>query len=229
MLAHLIDRADFLRDVGLIRKKFNITTLLEYEEVINYLHGLGNEAKKRNWNTETLIGPRRKDGTDLIVITDKVFTEAVQFLEKKYKKNSSYGMAFAYSIVAGVITEKEFSETTHVQYLDDKRLKNFTLDGQFQVSIVVLRETRKDEVLRVFRTDVQRLFKSLEFSKPDTFPNIRRDREWYWLKKEKGWSWSELEKYVNKSDKKLGKGTARSALINYEKKLKEKLYSTPGN
>lgn len=230
LLAFLFDRPDFLKDIESIRKNLlNLHSLIKYEEVENYLKKLGDKTEQREKSIDDLT-VRQDDGlAERTIFTDAEFVNTIDWLKKKYKKNQCYEVAIAYAILSGVVKDSEFTTTVYVQFLDQNVLKNFVLDGHFQVSLVVLPETRIDEIEKIFNGEIRHFLKDIEFPKPDTFSNIRRDREWYWLKK--SISWEELFKSVGKIYKgKIKNQSIRSAVRYYDKQLKVVLYSTlPGD
>ncbi len=134
-------------------------------------------------------------------------------------------MVIAYAILAGEIRDSELMETAHVQYLDKEVLKNFELDGHFQVSIVVTRDTRWEEVKKVFNNDIQRVFQEM-WPKPDTFKKVRRDRGWYWKWKINNLSWSQLHKSIEEEEGPIKSETVRTAVRQYQAALKITLYSS---
>ncbi|GEM_PF-4541272 len=225
MVAFLVDRGDFLKDVHSIRRNLlRLHQLISYDKVFAFLKELKKNSKKNGKKTEMLNCEMQKDGINYL-FTDSELVESVHWMERKYKKNTRFDMVFTYAIIAGNVTDKEIFSTAHLQYLDDSVLKSFKLDGHYQVAIVVSRDTRIDEVENVFKKEVQPFFEMIGFSKPDTFPEIKRNREWYWLKKQL--SWKGLFSHVKRSYKgKIADNSIRSAVMAYEKQLKDPLYSS---
>lgn len=222
IVAFLADREDFLKDLEQIRNDLGLKKLVPYEQVLKYLEAKKDEAQKDSQKTESL-DQIREDGTATPIITSSKIAGIIRWLEKKYKKNSSFDMVLAFAILAGVVKEAELKETAHLQYLDARVLENFTLDGHFQVSIVVTRDTRVEEVERIFNTDVQQIFKEM-WDKPDTIPNVRRNRAWYWRKKTM--SWKQLYKSVIRDkEAQLEYESVRTAVRDYQTELQKVLYS----
>lgn len=225
LLAFLFDRPDFLRDIESIRKNLlNLHSFIKYDEVENYLKELGIKVKLKGKPMDDLI-VRQDDGlTERVIFTDAEFVNTIDWLKKKYKKNQCYEMAIAYAILSGVVKDSEFTTTVYVQFLDQNVLKNFMLDGHFQISLVILPETKITEIKKMFNGEVRHFLKSIEFPKPDKFSNIRRDRKWYWLRQEM--IWDKIYEYVKTNYKrKIEKSSIRSAIMYYEKQLKLPLYS----
>ncbi len=225
MIAFLVDRNDFLKDIYAIRQNLlHLDHCINYNQVFNYLKELKENSKQVVKNGELLNTRMQKNGINYI-FTNSKFVEAVHWMENKYKKNTLFDMVFTYAIVSGVITEKELFSTARLQYLDEKVLENFKLDGSFQVSIVVSRDTRIDEVIKVFNTEVQPFFNMIGFPKPNTFSNIFRDRRWYWLKQ--SMSWNKLFYFIRKDEKILITNEGiRDAVRQYQQQLKASLYSS---
>lgn len=222
LVAFLVDRDDFLKDLERIRNHFHLKGLIPYEKVLDHLKEMGQKAVEPEQKTDSL-DYIQEDKTVTTIITSQEFVGVLRLLEKKYKKNSSYDMVLARVILSGVVKDSELRETAYMQYLDENVLKNFTIDGHSQISIVVSRDTRVEEVERIFNTDVQKFFKET-LPKPDTFPNITRNRDWYW--KKKIMSWEKLLEYAKKSKDYVVLRSLRNAVTRYELELKKKLYST---
>lgn len=223
-IAFLVDRPDFLRDVDSIRRKW-LNNLLPYSRVSKWLENLGRTAERKGKKLDSLW-VKKQNGSDTIIFTDTEFVKDIDWLKKKYKKNMCYELAIAYAILSGIIGDTEFTTTVYVQYLDQDVIKNFVLDGHFQVSIVISPETSIEEVENIFTGEIRHFLKSIEFPKPDRFSNIRRDRDWYCLRK--SMSWGKLYDHVKKTYKvKIENQSVRSAVRYYEKQLKIALYSTP--
>ena len=225
LLALLFDRPDFIKDVFLIRKRLGLQKPISYEAVDGYLKELENKARKSKNTLDDLVIIQEDGLSEITVFTDAEFVRDIDFLKKKYKKNKCYEMAIAYAILSGVVKETEFTTTVWVQYLDEQVLKYLKMDEHFQVSLVILPETRIEDIRKMLNKGVRHFLKSIEFPKPDLFPNIKYSRKLYWLRQ--SMSWSELFQYIRKrSRRKIVNQTIRSAVRNYEKQLRIPLYSS---
>lgn len=223
IVAYLVDREDFLKDVQSARTNLGLKKLIKYTAVKIYLSDLGKEAKQKGQAQKTL-DCLQADSTDVPIITSAKFEELVIWFEKKYKKDSQFDMVMAHAILAGEIRDNELMDTAHVQYLDKKVLKNLELDGDFQLSIVVSRETALTEVRKLFNNEVQRFFKDMGDTRPRMIADLRRTRDWYWLKQHL--TWPKLIAHIQSTKLSFTEDMIREPIREYRRKLKRTLYSS---
>ncbi len=77
LVAYLVDREDFLKDIQSARE--DLKTLIRYEDVEKYLKKLGEEAKEKGQKLK-FLDCSLPDGTDASVFTNPEFQETVKWL-----------------------------------------------------------------------------------------------------------------------------------------------------
>jgi len=220
LIAFLVDREDFLNDIADVRKQIKLSKLpyvfpkYVYEEANKFVDYYEKGQITFNDISNLLQDVCTKKGLLNLYALDKTLGAALIFaksLTKKYDKNKLYTPFIFTAILTGQVKEEDFFSTqmlTLNRKTLDERLR--TLDKDEEIVIIsVNRESTKGEVLRTldfiqkyyFKTKRiksedrlrNKIYENIPDTKvPDTANNIKRDRDWYWLKKE-GWSYRDIK------------------------------------
>ena len=209
-VAFLVDRDDFLIDLSRVRRELGVSELIPYDKLGEWeekeLAQTSKEIKTRkvksNYPWETYLVPSTK--------SEGIVGE----LQKKYHKAQNFWLVIQSAILTGTVTEDEFSTSAYCKVIypedyehsakvisPDTKLKE--IEELFKTNLPVVIEEYKKFVLKTSRIT------------PDTISNIKRDREWYWQKKN-GLSYSMIEK---KADPKVNKDVVIKAIKQYKARL----------
>lgn len=209
-VAFLVDRDNFLKDVGKVRKELGIAKLMTLSEMINWLR------KERKELDEGLLSRRQS-----YAIANE--------LRKKHRRSPTFFHPIMSAIFCGVVTEDDFPSIPFCRLIYPKMLPIdvYTLSGGFEprIAIIISPETKLDEVIQVFRTEVPKVVEKykkdvLKSKRPplDTISNIRRDRGWYWLKK-KGLSYEDIRKRAVSGGEHISRDGVIKAIKQYRERL----------
>jgi len=210
-IAYLMDRDDFLQEVVRLRKK---------------------------WQIEKLITPKKElDWESFLVKNRQIdeFWQDIDSLRNRFKLTSNYNKALIFAIVCGVVNEDTY-HTSFWASIDN----DMDVGAPTMFVIYFTADTTEKELLKTFneyKTQIKtlrkikpldRFFQSVGNTQPDTISNIKRDREWYWKKKQ-GKTCLEIAK----EDKQKGSidpedyvETIKKAIRQYRKRLS---FSKGGN
>lgn len=100
-MALLVDREDFILSIKNTRKFLGITTLLQHDEVDKWLH--------RIYKNSSFIKMNKDDKNDFK--QSFYLSQSVASLKEIFHKNVNYTNAIKYAILAGKVTDKEFTKT----------------------------------------------------------------------------------------------------------------------
>ena len=247
-VAFLVDRDDFLKDVEAVRKRIKLTKLpytfpiYPYKEA-NRLVGFYKSGQiSLNGTRELLEEFCKEEGLQNLYALDKTLGTAVllaESLTKKYNKNRLYIPAILASILIAYIKEEDFLSTQMYQVNRRALQEEFSPleEGEEIITIRVNRESTSKEVERVFDFIQKYYFKTKKTKDGDGLKSIyqhvyddkppakaaneiRRDRDWHWLKKE-GWSYQQIRKnYTEKTRHRITLRGVELGIKRYDKHLK---------
>lgn len=220
LVAFLVDREDFLKDIEDVRKHIK---LLKFPYVFpRYSYSEANRLadfyKKGlinlNGARELLEEFCAEKGLLNLYALDEVLAGAVMFAKSltiKYNKNRLYTPSILASILTARIENDDFLSTQMYEINRKVVREELAHLGKEEeiITIRVNRESTATEVKQTFDFIQKYYFKIKKTEKddrlltiyenisdgkpPDTSENIKRDRDWYWLKKE-GWSYQQIRK-----------------------------------
>lgn len=199
-IAFLVDRDDFLEDIIEARKRLGLSTFIPHKEILEV-----------EWTSLSLSQ------------ADKL-SPIVEKLRKKYKKTHHFYLVIEAAILCGVVADGDFMRTycTIIFPGDD----DFFFTSEPHLAIIFTPETKLKEIIASFKKEAAGGKKSYkEFvlktkrTTQDTISNIKRDRKWYWMKKN-GLSYSQIHKQATEKGK---EAITRDGIIKAIKQYKERL------
>lgn len=225
LVAWLVDRDDFLKDIKKARTELGLAKgLIRYDDVREWLHK--ELEKERGETPDPLSGGNR-------YLFPKTKSEKITAdLLKKYHRSPLYFETIRYVILAGKVTDTEFSRTAFCQVLPqdyqmintDQGITNLVEHDQPVMAIIISPETKLKEVVGIFQKEVPYLRTEYIASylkgkriPPDIISKIKRDRRWYWLHRQ-GMSYNDIFKKEGK--KLLTRDGVVKAIKRYQRKLK---------
>ena len=226
-VAFLVDRDDFLADINVIRKRINLSRLpyvfptFPYDEanaIVDFY------TKRKFTINDVRISLEEfcaKQGLLNLYALDKTLGGAVLFAEsfaRKYGKNYLYIPVILAAILVGHIQEVDFL-STQMYVINHKVVQEELLlleKDEEIMTIRVNRESKPEEIKHTFDFIQKYYFKTKKTEDDDglnnvyenvpngkladTAGNIKRDREWYWLKKTK-WSYQQIKKHYKETQR----------------------------
>lgn len=226
-IAFLVDRDDFLEDIEEVRHRINLSKPpyvfpeYPYKEANRIVGFYKNQQISINGARELLEEFCSEQGLLNLYALDKALGTATIFsesLSRKYNKSRLYIPVILASILIAEIHEEDFLSTQMFE-INRKVLKEelYRLEKDEKIiTISVSRESTPEEVKRVFNFIQRYYFKTKpsdgsdglkniytevpETKVPDEAANVKRDRDWYWLKRE-GWSYQEIKRHYKENDK----------------------------
>ncbi|MEK7070799.1 MAG: hypothetical protein AAB966_03255 [Patescibacteria group bacterium] len=187
-IATLIDRPDYIRAVDKIRAKWKLTDRFDVKNFKTfYAYIWGEDVNETSWNE---------------------FLTDVAHLRSIFYKSPNFDKVIIYSIAFNKIPNYAY-RSCYIKAEPIDPSENGSDDHQY--SIVFSSETTRNEIQDEFnkfkngisgKTSGQLMNKEdegydwdvfpTEKIKDHTAPNIKRDRDWYWLKKEGNLSYQEI-------------------------------------
>lgn len=205
-VALLVDRNDFLSDIGMIRKKIGLSKLLllsHHKKVQRVMKKLMSEVSKRTRkelhkalnnqknelnkiSTETFMKSLSKEERQLLdkhedQFLSKEYRSIVRNIVRKYREYDifKYYPIVSNAIIYGIIPNNERLKSWF--YLFNDKREDFIHRLGFNnpyIKICISNRITKSEF-----ADIYKDLKKLLYKPPDTITNIRRDRKWYWMHK----------------------------------------------
>lgn len=219
-VAFLVDRDDFLRDIGMARKSLGVMKLIPYNELIKWT-----SAESIRTTKKTKFRKIKSDYFENKYVVPAGKSEIiVDELKKKYRKAHNFWPVIESAMLAGVVTKDEFSISAYckVIYPEDYELSVTEPD----LAIIISPDTKLNDIEELFKTNIPEAvdeYKDLVLRTkrrtPDTISNIKRDREWYWLKHQ-GLSYSKIE---DMAKPKVSKDVVIKAIKQYKARLSMEL------
>lgn len=220
LVASLIDRADFLQDIEAIRKKHKIKKLFSREEIEN-------ETLKQFDETTNYF---RKHGSihPLLKVVHEYDNDIIK-LQRKYKKSNNFQEVIRFSLICGEVIERDFENvyTIVVGVPKDKDQVFFPLNSP-DVAIIITPETDPKEIISAYKNHLKwsrsnNSSAAASWFLYDVRRNIRRDREWFWLNKEK--SYQRIAELENEKDNLITTKGVQKAIKRYERLITLKIDS----
>lgn len=208
-IATLIDRPDFIEAVESLRLKWNLPKRYEVEEYKAFYSYI--------W------GPNNNEGLW------KDFLKDVQQLRYVFKKTPNFDDVILYAIAFTKIPSHVYKTC----YIEAENLDPSGENGdEYRFHIVFSPETTRDEILKEFskfknglagKTDLEGYEWDVFPDKKivdNTSPNIRRDRDWYWMKEKEGLSYAQI---LEKAREQNTATDDRSGIVNAIKAYRKRL------
>lgn len=198
-IAFLLDREDFLKDLERARKKLGIKELLS-------------------------------ENDDLDWTADKEKT--IRRLLTKYRKSLNFRPILIDALMRGKVKGFE-TDSAYCTIINPKEVVSDYNNGIRipELAIIITPETKLNDIEKLYKVQIplmikeyRRLFLNSKRKVPDTKPEIKRDREWYWTKKKTGLSYQKIwKKWENEhpevEDKLSTSDTVYRAIKNYQERL----------
>lgn len=207
LVAFLVDREDFLKDIQKYRGQLGIDKLWSRA----YL-------KKQHLTT-------KKIGRGNMYIAPPEFERLTARLQEKYQKSEGFRLVIRHALVCGEVQDADL-------YVPPIRIVTPTSYGRGQlalhppeIAILLNPETDPKEILKVFkRYEVwiknQNSPMKYLWHNYDVRFNIQRDREWYWLNKTKSYESIVRLERERKKNIHIPKATVEKAIKRYREILK---------
>lgn len=214
LVAFLVDRDDFLKDIEEARQKLRIKKLLLREAIEKRLEAKNIALTKRKYGDKA-------EALRFRLVAPNKFDDIIIKLQNKYHKSNNFQNVIKFAIICGLVVEKDLeNEKPLIWAANSNTEKAQEAFFRFpQIAIVVNPETNPDDVrsklINFIKTGKQY---SKEWVLPDTVTNIKRDRIWYWQQKE-GMSYEEIRKKTKKIDQPATWQAVRNAISRYKTHL----------
>lgn len=211
-IAFLVDSPQFIEKMRDTRKLLDVTELIPYEEVKNWIHRKVKESSflKMDDEDKKIANQRLRLGF------------RIGSIKEDFNKGLNFGEAIKYAILSGKVTEKEFNWSAFCvpyPFADEFNEQEFYTEEPM-VAIFVNPDTQLSEIKQLFRTKVKNAFNETLPSKkvPRKSDNIRRDRQWYW-QHIGGLSYQKIWDQIPEKFKPESKQAVINAIKRYEKNL----------
>lgn len=245
-VAFLVDRDDFLQDMINLRKKWRLDKHLlsfqptkrwftfpwrvsksQMEKYEKATEKLENTSFNLNITGKMSVKDKNKFLNSLEkserLLPSNDFQFSVTTLRKKYHRPPNFDRIIAHTVLYGKVADQDYvtceakiiyPELEFPQYFQDPKL---VIDLNPPVKI--------DDIVDKIKNDLPN--KILEYEKNfiegkikeyDTMPSIKRNRSWYWFKKDHSWS-EVLEKAKKDIGGNIALSSVRSGVSDYEKRL----------
>lgn len=242
-VAFLVDRDDFLKDLELLRSKWEIGNPIPYELADKWQQRM-RESKKatqeyrvawdkfqKKWTFKLgkFLPPEARDDWWKVhrILPFWEFYFDVDKLRVKYHKPHFFHRIIAVVLIHGEIRERDYSTVTLIPFGASFSSGFFTgLSPSASAIIQVTKETTEVELLEVFHkfkkmpsdnTYEKSLFSGESFN-PDTISNIERDRKWYWLNKG-GLGYEKISQQAKSEGIVITWSAVRAAIKQYKNRL----------
>jgi hypothetical protein len=210
-VAFFVDRDDFLQDVSKARSELGLKKLISRQRAedifLNYRSRNGRmKIEFTRWDKASKLELNILKSMNLII----------DIVNRYHNTNRAFAEVVKFSVICGVVKEGDIDARPY--FINDWEFEENNDFYQLNFgngAIVVYPDSTDKEVLEVFHD-----FKK-KMNIPDTISNIKRDREWYWLKK-KGKSYYQIAIKENKGNELRAlndKEAIRKAIKQYEKRL----------
>jgi len=205
-VAFLIDRNDFLQDLKQLRNKWTDNKVIEYKDYDNWRKIKLKPTKKqreamavawKNFQKKWCISlgdlPPKEANKDWqkahMLLPEWIFYFDIEDIRNKYKKPHYFHWIIRRVLVCGEIRDEDYRTVSIYQTGIHFSSGWFTgLPAQASAFIGVNKETREDELLKVFRKfkkssaeNTYEKYLGVSSFERDTISNIKRNRDWYWM------------------------------------------------
>lgn len=244
-VAYFIDRADVLTDIENLRKKWKINIPLTPEKnKIWWLFPWTSTKRQMQKYAATITPLERKvsnlnqlwkmkiDKRDKLlkeyqkaeeILPSGKFRADISRLRKKYKRPPNFDRVIGNAVLYGIVSDKEY--VTCEIGLSDPKAESSPVLEDIELTITFYPLATAEDIEKLFRDKSEALIK--EYRKyfaiekiydPRAGSNIRRDRDWYWLKKN-GWSYGRIMNKANKTYRGITREVIIKAIQRYEGKI----------
>ncbi len=249
-VAFLVDRDDFLADILKLRKKFSkyhtlplkspphkknwftfpwrvsMAQMEKYSKAVKPLEKIAfdlNQTSEMDIKEKEAFLKSYEKAERLLPQND--FRFSILDIRKKYKRPPNSDRIIAHAALYNKIADEDYvtseasikhPELEFPQYFDDP-----------QIIITVYPGFDKDDIEGLLKNKVYRLMEenqkeyiTIDAFKLDVRGNIKRDRKWYWWKKQEDLGWIKLgRKVAVEEDTLIAQDTVRDAVNRYKEKL----------
>lgn len=197
-IAMLVDKISFLKDIKVIRKKWQINRLYKPSEINVFLDWLIAGDKNRNSDYKKAKKRLKKFNQDIIIIRNK------------YNRTKNFDVVIKYAIACNLIPNNVYRSCFFDKILLSSD-ENSNKAKNYQYVIILSPRTEKNEVKEVFDEFQEHIRSKIKFHKHDwpyisglenhieehvfgavypsaditkfkTLKELNRTREWYWMK-----------------------------------------------
>lgn len=206
-IALLVDRRDFLEDVGKIRSTYKLVTTSQESYIKSRRSSLDKRMAERATQAKVNNGPRwyftgdtQNLHVNFAVYSPNDIEKEAEKLVLKYKKSGNFLNVILYSVVSGYVVDSNtlraldknnqftIRDSSINPYIICRFDHLFNKEGwgptedihleKHEAAIILYPDTTIKEIERVF--NLYRTTLKDARRTVDTISNIRRDREWYW-------------------------------------------------
>lgn len=244
-VALLLDRDDFLEDVISKRKELGLQKIIPRKILQATWDKVNNKA-----TNDLLKGIHKKNKTfkhglkayEVRIISP--FDKAAVDLATKYKKGREFFDAIKYAIVSGEVNEEDtktiykkdevvvyqhFNDNVYAVLpvpigLENDYIKSSLKLDESEIAIIINPTTTREDLNSFYDFFEKNYRKKTDgiWHLDDTYTNIKRDREWYWMKKS-GLSYGQIQKKYEKSGLAITRDGVIKAIQQYSRLLNRNL------
>lgn len=247
-VAFLVDRLDFLKEIEQLRNQYRLDKKA-FPEGTNYLWELKNwgitPELEEEFNTkEDPIQEKLQDTNYTFkldieakeVLTNELrkverilpnlrFKQDVKEIRRKFKKTPVFDKIISSVVKNGIVTDEDY--VTCDMKIDYPEAEWIDFEKETRIVIVVNPNVKIKDIEKLLEEKGERIFKEYEekilegkINEYDTRGNIKRDRSWYWKKKDMSYQQIiDEEERKNPDAQIVFRDTVIKAVIAYRKAL----------
>lgn len=216
LVAFLVDRVDFLKDVEQARQELKISKLLDRSKIER------EQALRNEKATIKKYGHSPVNGIILYISTK--YDDMALKLQNKYKKSDNFRSVIKFAVISGMVLDRDYEDEDPLIFVPNKNEGISDIPVRYpKIAILVNPETNPDKVktklidlVKYYKAKNKKLGK--EWLVPDTVTNIKRDRVWYWQKRN-GMSYEEIRRSTENINQPATWQAARNSISRYKSHL----------
>jgi hypothetical protein len=249
-VAFLIDRDDFLLEIDGLRKKWKIIKLIKYNKENSVKSRLfpnkdtSDQLKKYKNAYSRLLKryisvPLNENNREILlkdyekmqrILPSFSFSYDITLLRKKFKRPRNFDRVIRSICLFGFASSLEYKTgSVSIDYnpYEMPRLPDLFYDPNLSINFYPLATI--EEISKIFKEKADKAILQyqeiigIKLSNKDTIANIKRDRSWYWEKKEGGLSYGEIHKKAISNGHHITRDGVIKAIKQYESRLSVEL------
>lgn len=223
LVAYLVDREDFLNDIGKARKKLGLVKVLPRKKIEEEFKKVNKEETLKKYKKESREGKEFIVKHQIKIIAPTKYDQPTIDLLRKYRKSDNFHYVVKFAMISGEVQENDLQDTSPYIFIANPNTPKTEVPTHApQVAMIINPESNPAEIVKSlsrFKRNNNKIPINNTWFLPSESENAKRDRKWYWLQK----SGKSAEKISGDGKNITAKGVEQ-AIKRYREKLNLKLY-----
>ena len=223
LVAYLVDREDFLSDIGKTRKKLGLVKIIPRKKIEEELKKVNQRETLKKYKKETRVGKEFMGKHQIKIIASTKYDQPTIDLLRKYRKSDNFHYVVKFAMISGEVQENDLQDTSPYIFVANPNTPKTEVPIHApHVAMIIDPETNPAEIVKSlsrFKRNNNKIPTNDTWFLPSESENAKRDRKWYWLQKS-----GKSAEVISVNEKNITVKGVEQAIKRYKEKLNLKLY-----